>query len=560
MRKFAIATLLLIFYFTSNSLAGPGGYITLVNGTIHNWKRYHLGGYQLNHWNFPSTIKAGESVIVYIEYEDGIFTNTGDTQASVKYELEGTDDKFMIHSRYEHVWCVLENMETKDNPKGSRISLGFKHNGNIEFILFGRHGDYLSTNSKVDDWMHRYESIIGEMPLNKICITGSHDAGMSKIGTSTTFATECNTKTQHYGIYKQLIKGTRYFDIRPVISAGKYKTGHYTYVDIKKAGETIYKGYQGANGQSIDEIISDINSFTKNHKELIILNLSHSFNTDLGNDNYRSFNTDEWNILFKKLLKINHLYISNNPESLDIEKRTLSSFISKSSSVIIIVSDLHEIDSKYYGKGFFLEKDNFHIYNKYSHTNVFDKMRKDQIKKMQEYSPHQYFLLSWTLTQDNTEIVLCQEDLASSIEDLAKEADSRLSGHLIPSVNYSRFPNIIYTDWITNATPALLSMCINQKVKLQKAIVGIEYNNNSNEIKINIYPNPATDHIDVAVTDDTFLQDVVVNVYDVLGTCLLTHPLTFSEGVESVRLDVSGLAAGVYFVRVGGKMYKFVKM
>jgi hypothetical protein len=29
---------------------------------------------------------------------------------------------------------------------------------------------------------------------------------------------------------------------------------------------------------------------------------------------------------------------------------------------------------------------------------------------------------------------------------------------------------------------------------------------------------------------------------------------------EIIRLDVSGLAAGVYFVRVGGKMYKFVKM
>jgi hypothetical protein len=51
-----------------------------------------------------------------------------------------------------------------------------------------------------------------------------------------------------------------------------------------------------------------------------------------------------------------------------------------------------------------------------------------------------------------------------------------------------------------------------------------------------------------------------VKVYDILGVCVLTHPLTPSREGESVRLDVSGLAAGVYFVSVGGRMYKFVKL
>jgi len=34
-------------------------------------------------------------------------------------------------------------------------------------------------------------------------------------------------------------------------------------------------------------------------------------------------------------------------------------------------------------------------------------------------------------------------------------------------------------------------------------------------------------------------------------------PLPLGEGV---KLDVSGLPAGVYFVRVAAKMYKFVKL
>jgi len=54
-----------------------------------------------------------------------------------------------------------------------------------------------------------------------------------------------------------------------------------------------------------------------------------------------------------------------------------------------------------------------------------------------------------------------------------------------------------------------------------------------------------------------------VKVYDVLGNVVLSSPAspagTPSEGGH-IRLDVSGLSAGVYFVRVGGKMYKYVKL
>ena len=65
---------------------------------------------------------------------------------------------------------------------------------------------------------------------------------------------------------------------------------------------------------------------------------------------------------------------------------------------------------------------------------------------------------------------------------------------------------------------------------------------------------------------DRTLKDAV-RVYNVLGDCVLEqtaeppavsrHPSTRGE---FVRIDVSGLAAGVYFVRVGGNVYKFVKL
>ncbi len=94
-----------------------------------------------------------------------------------------------------------------------------------------------------------------------------------------------------------------------------------------------------------------------------------------------------------------------------------------------------------------------------------------------------------------------------------------------------------------------------------KEISAIE--NNEIEDYLHITPNPATNYIDIN-TNDVMLSEakepfLSVKVYDVLGVCVLTHPLSPSREGESVRLDVSDLAAGVYFVRVGGQMYKFVK-
>jgi hypothetical protein len=110
-------------------------------------------------------------------------------------------------------------------------------------------------------------------------------------------------------------------------------------------------------------------------------------------------------------------------------------------------------------------------------------------------------------------------------------------------------------------------------------VLGIEeYANNNNRI---ITPNPATDYIVIAIDNHT-LQGMVgntsgtdgtgspgdidrtlkdaVKVYDVLGNVVLTLTPALSLKGEGVKIDVSGLAAGVYFVRIGGNMYKFVKM
>jgi hypothetical protein len=89
---------------------------------------------------------------------------------------------------------------------------------------------------------------------------------------------------------------------------------------------------------------------------------------------------------------------------------------------------------------------------------------------------------------------------------------------------------------------------------------------------ITISPNPATDYIEISYPPSREgaggVSPVILSeakdlcIYDVLGMEFTTPNLTptLSEGEGVVRLDVSHLSPGVYFVRVGNVVRKFVKM
>ncbi|MDY8136458.1 hypothetical protein [Aquimarina sp. 2201CG5-10] len=311
-----------------------------------------------------------------------------------------------------------------------------------------------STPLNTTSWMQDSLSYIGNKKLGEICITGSHDSGMSVKTGGTIGAFDCNTLTQTYNIEKQLSLGMRYFDIRPVISGGDYYTGHYTKVSVS---------WQGANGESIDDIINGVNNFTSQYNELIVLNLSHSLNTDVGNTKYRSFNQNEWNSLLTELQKINHLL--SDIEITDLTQKTLNSFIgNKKASVLIIVENTSVNLNAFLGKGVF-PYSSFNVYNKYSDTNNLNTMRSDQISKMNtERENNTYFLLSWTLTQDDTQAVTCALPIlpGSSIKDLANLANASLVSSLKPNISQTIFPNIIYSDNIINSLQTEMAIYINK--------------------------------------------------------------------------------------------------
>lgn len=322
-------------------------------------------------------------------------------------------------------------------------------------------------------WMQDNIEFIGDTPLNQLCITGSHDSGMSVFSSGTPFASECNTLTQTNGIYGQLTYGTRYFDIRPVITKAHYYTGHYQNINIKKEVDgkapllshvnlpKVSKNtWQGANGQSIESIIDDINQFTSKNNELVILNLSHSRNTDKDNSKYQTFDNGEWEGLFDNLAKLNFRFSSESGTKL--ETLTLNTFIADSAAVLIICEQGgNAIQDQYKGKGFF-KFDCFSVVNKYSGNNNVDQMASDQFAKMRRYCGN-YFLLSWTLTQSVKQVLGCKGGVAPDIKDLANQANSQLSERVLNEVKGPSYPNIIYTDNITSDVASQVAMELNHR-------------------------------------------------------------------------------------------------
>lgn len=79
-----------------------------------------------------------------------------------------------------------------------------------------------------------------------------------------------------------------------------------------------------------------------------------------------------------------------------------------------------------------------------------------------------------------------------------------------------------------------------------------------------ISPNPASDYIELSLDRCTpptrWSPSDKIQVFNMLGVEVKDLTPALSKNGEGVRIDVSDLPAGVYFVRIGGMVEKFVKM
>jgi Leucine-rich repeat (LRR) protein len=94
------------------------------------------------------------------------------------------------------------------------------------------------------------------------------------------------------------------------------------------------------------------------------------------------------------------------------------------------------------------------------------------------------------------------------------------------------------------------------------------YTGVENELKfqetVSVIPNPASDFVEVDYGNVILSEAknpliIICNLFgEKVISSIATPPDPLSRG-GSLRIDISGLAAGVYFVRVGDKVQKFIK-
>lgn len=399
---------------------------------------------------------------VYVEWDTSLLTDEEDDGGEVVYALAGTPNSFQLQARAFNtenftLQAYLSNIATAGNPQGSTVNLGWTHDGDTNWILSGATGSFYSSGNLPSSWMRATLPSIGTRSLRELTIPGSHDTGLWFIDNNPTAFANCgNTCTQTVSVAQQLLLGARYFDLRPVISAGIFKSGHYS-----DAGSVL--GWQGAPGEHFSDVISEINTFTASNAELIILSITHDRNTDAG---YVPFTQGDWNRFLTQLRGLNYLYLVGTEQ--DLTTLPLNTFISRGPAVIVILGTPGDNTVKwgaFEGNGFYNASKQFKVYDSYSDTDDQGDMISDQLNKMalQRTSPSSpMFLLSWTLSLTDAESTAAALlPTTELIIRLALPANAALGEALFPKVTKNVFPNIIYIDNFATNFATVLAISIN---------------------------------------------------------------------------------------------------
>lgn len=258
--------------------------------------------------------------------------------------MRGTPWKFTIRASGLILKVVMDNVDSRNAVRGSEVGLGMISRRNSYMVIAGEGGDWnFYSVGEVHNWMNVNLDKWQDRTLRQLCVPASHDSGMSLVTSKTRLAAPTSIITQFNSVYDQLKNGIRYFDLRPVHHDGQWVSGHYTFVD-----QSPINSWQGGDGESIQSIIDQVNRFTSDHQELIVLSVSHvQILNDRGlfspfqRDDFRAPNADEWKDLFDLFESFQQRWSKSTH---DLTKVPLKEFIGPStgpwqSAVILIFDD-----------------------------------------------------------------------------------------------------------------------------------------------------------------------------------------------------------------------------
>ncbi len=140
--------------------------------------------------------------------------------------------------------------------------------------------------------------------------------------------------------------------------------------------------------------------------------------------------------------------------------------------------------------------------------------------------------------------------------------------------------NLIIKDIVSNNSDVYIITSHEKKYKFYKYEINSSVEENYiSKSNFSITPNPASDYIEISFSNkglQPFANSEEIEIYDVLGERVYSTKDTersrsaevgnggsfsgyFDYAQQPLRIDVSNLPRGVYFVRIGDKVEKFVK-
>ncbi len=93
------------------------------------------------------------------------------------------------------------------------------------------------------------------------------------------------------------------------------------------------------------------------------------------------------------------------------------------------------------------------------------------------------------------------------------------------------------------------------KAKISELISDVD--ETAMKAEFSILPNPATDYIEIPIGAQGSVPNI--RIFNIFGEIVKNPTPTLPKG-EGIRIVVSGLPSGAYFVRIGGKIGKFLKI
>lgn len=229
-------------------------------------------------------------------------------------------------------------------------------------------------HDEFSSWMSDLYLSIMDWKLADLCVLGSNQSGLY-------YKRKYKTYFQNGPIYDQLNCGVRFLDLKPLIKDGVY-FGNGDVLTGRDDEEKV------ACGQKIHSIVEDINAFSQNNKEVIVIKLSDAINADEG---ARLFTNEEWQSLYAQLHELKHLYCEENPFT-----ATMKQFLGDNHSSIVLLSDQVKPEVAFVHS---LPRDGSYC-EQPSLTSNMENMKDDQLSKLQTYktaSPSTFFVFSWLL-------------------------------------------------------------------------------------------------------------------------------------------------------------------